>query len=604
MTTDTTSTQRSPKPLSPPITLHEAIDSIAEHIEVPPDWKQRIERCAFAYLPECGFDPENNRLHHVQASLLAGSLNSSWRCWQAAARLHYQLIEAAEQGPKWRNWLGTGFPVLLDPEGRKNALHCLECLSQDSEGRVLAYLDGRFNAGSRKPRSLPPLFSPENQEWLNCLGFECVELDAWLDQAGIPHDLMVSVDADEAMPDSSSVAQPSPSLSKSPPDAEQGFSTATPLGGLRWSWLLSYHQNEMHRRPVSVPEGNEERDNVRIDDAGDFVSLDVVLSAIAARVVVPELAISPGSEKNNWFASVAESYYRPSKAAAILEKYLVSIPADKTPGWYDFRKAEKVPRLNDDARTKGIALLQKYAAWYEQWLGIGQKYGERRADIDRWKQQPVFEKNLTDLSRSPYEDDENMVFSRRVGFDRDEMVGFFLGQRIPNSAVSELPVPLVRRDGEPGVVARSPGVNAGNEELQSAGAEPPKSWPTHAKAEKLSPMEKQEDAPRLSTSGMAAAFCDTDDCMHKTGKDYDGWLAYLQGSLPEWAKSGRIRVHKGNQGKGDTSYWNPFEFARLAVEKTRPKIPPKAFDERFRKVNALLPWSEEWKSREDGGNAA
>lgn len=61
----------------------------------------------------------------------------------------------------------------------------------------MAYINGRFNAGSRKPRNLPPLFSPENQEWVSCLGFERDELIDFLEQTGVRHSLVRLITAAE-----------------------------------------------------------------------------------------------------------------------------------------------------------------------------------------------------------------------------------------------------------------------------------------------------------------------------------------------------------------------------------------------------------------------
>lgn len=69
--------------------LYEAIDAIAAHIDLLPDWKNRIDRCASSTLPYCGFDPDHNDIHRSQATLLASSLARSYKRWNAAAELHF-----------------------------------------------------------------------------------------------------------------------------------------------------------------------------------------------------------------------------------------------------------------------------------------------------------------------------------------------------------------------------------------------------------------------------------------------------------------------------------------------------------------------------------
>ena len=99
----------------------------------------------------------------------------------------------------------------------------------------------------------------------------------------------------------------------------------------------------------------------------------------------------------------------------------------------------------------------------------------------------------------------------------------------------------------------------------------------------------------LTTQELAAAFADVGQSRYLTKRDYDQWLKYLQGSLPEWAKASAIRLMIGEQGK-QASTWNPVEFAKQAILKGpgRRPIDIRAFDERFRTVLQLAHWREEW----------
>ncbi|MDR5814980.1 hypothetical protein QCE62_15465 [Caballeronia sp. LZ033] len=172
--------------------LSEAIDGIAKRIDLPSHWERSIERCAFSTLPYCGFDPEHNRIHRSQAALLAASLARSYRRWNAAADLHFCLSEAGDERPVWRNWVSTGRPVRLDPEESKRAMSFLELMSRDSEERLMAYLNGKFDAGLKQPRGLPPLFHRVDRHWVECLGFERGALIDFLDCQNVSHELVRS----------------------------------------------------------------------------------------------------------------------------------------------------------------------------------------------------------------------------------------------------------------------------------------------------------------------------------------------------------------------------------------------------------------------------
>jgi hypothetical protein len=101
----------------------------------------------------------------------------------------------------------------------------------------------------------------------------------------------------------------------------------------------------------------------------------------------------------------------------------------------------------------------------------------------------------------------------------------------------------------------------------------------------------------MSTRELAAALADTDDCVFKSRRD---WLAYLQGSPAKWATdpAAGIRLHAGAQGRSDTSIWHPLKFATTAVVKFKPMALRhqffRAIDERFRKVESLRAWREDW----------
>ncbi|AOI70055.1 hypothetical protein WI29_23015 [Burkholderia ubonensis] len=118
-----------------------------------------------------------------------------------------------------------------------------------------------------------------------------------------------------------------------------------------------------------------------------------------------------------------------------------------------------------------------------------------------------------------------------------------------------------------------------------------------SQAQRLSEAALKELPRNLTTSELAAAFADMDDCMYQTGRDYDKWKRYLQDSLPKWAVDPKIRVQKGSQGRLGTARWDPLEFAIRYVSRTDSRKVLDAFDERFGKVAELEPWKGDWSSR-------
>jgi hypothetical protein len=101
----------------------------------------------------------------------------------------------------------------------------------------------------------------------------------------------------------------------------------------------------------------------------------------------------------------------------------------------------------------------------------------------------------------------------------------------------------------------------------------------------------------LTTQELAAAFADIDGCTRKTGRDHKGWLSYLQGSLPKWAKVSTIQLSIGKPGKLPST-WDPVEFAKKAVLSSPSKRPffGQAFDERFDGSPQLAQWKDDWHS--------
>lgn len=98
----------------------------------------------------------------------------------------------------------------------------------------------------------------------------------------------------------------------------------------------------------------------------------------------------------------------------------------------------------------------------------------------------------------------------------------------------------------------------------------------------------------LTTAELANVFADIESCALKTGRDRKGWMRYLQGKRAKWARQAPVLAKEGGKGRGNSAYWDPVEFAKMATQEGRPPINPKVFDERFATAKLLEPWKGDW----------
>ncbi|WP_175750029.1 hypothetical protein [Burkholderia pyrrocinia] len=167
-------------PDTPCITLDKLIDLIATHgVEIPEEEAKQIEdfiEMRRGSLEEPQFQPELP---------LIVVMESLYRRWLAAGRLHWELMEHAERSPKWRNWSATGQPVRLDVEDRRRAMTMLERMTAYNQDRFNDFLSGRESLTQRASIDDSAVFDAVDRKWLSCLGFETEEILAFFraDQA-------------------------------------------------------------------------------------------------------------------------------------------------------------------------------------------------------------------------------------------------------------------------------------------------------------------------------------------------------------------------------------------------------------------------------------
>lgn len=157
------------------ITLDNVISLIAKHgVEIPESEAKQIEdfiekRFASSPTSHLQYEPP-----------LTPVMESLYRRWFAASRLHWELMEHAERSPKWRNWGVTGQPFRLDVEGRKRAMAMLERMIAYNQDRFNNFLSGRDQLTHRSAIVESAVFDAAERKWLSCLGFETDEILGFL----------------------------------------------------------------------------------------------------------------------------------------------------------------------------------------------------------------------------------------------------------------------------------------------------------------------------------------------------------------------------------------------------------------------------------------
>lgn len=158
-----------------------------------------------------------------------------------------------------------------------------------------------------------------------------------------------------------------------------------------------------------------------------FVSLEIVLRAIAARIIFRESS-KLNAEEPSWMQSHNESNYRFSEAAALLDQRLISNKSGSLPQWLDIRDGTGYARPSDLARKDGIEFLLELAKWYPQWLKFNREFSMRKSSaFSRWCPSPSGEDYLKDCPRMP-----DVTSVREIGFYLDDIAAFLDRLEVPH----------------------------------------------------------------------------------------------------------------------------------------------------------------------------
>ncbi|WP_186210096.1 hypothetical protein [Burkholderia gladioli] len=188
-----------------------------------------------------------------------------------------------------------------------------------------------------------------------------------------------------------------------------------------------------------------------------FVSLDVVLCAVSARVEISPSEGLPDLDEPAWMQKISESYYRYSKAAGLLDHHLVTEEGERLPRWFDTSDGTGFPRPSDAARDDGMALMLEQARWYPRWLKFNREFRARSTTFSgRWG--PPTE---ADYGRDcPYPPVSTERFARRVheiGFDASAIVAFLDRLAVPHTLTLPEASEAVK---EPETQLRNPGAES------------------------------------------------------------------------------------------------------------------------------------------------
>lgn len=318
------------------------------------------------------------------------------------------------------------------------------------------------------------------------------------------------------------------------------------------------------------------------------VTLSEAIDAIARKCIIPDQLMSRIeayvlSHRPSWdskslgnhqinirldfLVNLLKDTARQWRATALLHAHLLEA-GEKAPEWRNWLATGIATRLDEVDRHRAIKIVEHLARDDEGFL---------LAHLEG-RLEPIL-KDPDGMPALFAPEDER--WAKHLGFPRNKLIDFFYREGIEHD------------------LDRVPDDSSNSNEVEgestSAGSAFPKSVAIGTTARDQSP---QVDG--LSTQELAAALADDDNCAYKSRRN---WLVYLQGSPPSWAidpKRG-VRLRAGKQG-GDASIWHPFNFAITAILKYRRSNADglsrhqlfRAIDERFRKVDSLRSWRDDW----------
>ncbi|CAN0617955.1 conserved protein of unknown function [Burkholderia multivorans] len=325
-------------------------------------------------------------------------------------------------------------------------------------------------------------------------------------------------------------------------------------------------------------------DFISIADAFDQVVRHVDISDAEIDDYLPNIGARPSLEELPDLRNIRKwpirRAFQQVRAASLLLDHLFNDRGIQRPRWIELSSFDAVPVMNDAVALAGRKALEGIGASARDYLsrldGHAGFSGSRWANDDAARARAsVPQRDNSAGERSS----ELSLHIRLIGFYRTDLVRFLddLGIRC-QIGVHHVDV----------------------------GSGPPSGDDSTLEFSALLRRPEKKISEGLSTRDLAAALSDTDDCIYKTQRN---WLKYLQGSPPTWATDPKqgIRLHAGAQGRRGTSIWHPLKLAIMAVLKYKPTASSTlnghefflAIDERFRKVELLFPWRQDWNAWTD-----
>ncbi|KWO50066.1 hypothetical protein WT98_17195 [Burkholderia territorii] len=276
---------------------------------------------------------------------------------------------------------------------------------------------------------------------------------------------------------------------------------------------------------------------------------------------------------------VMEFLYRRWFAASRLHWELME-HAERSPKWRNWGVTGQPVRLDAEDRKRAMTMLERMIAYNQDRFNdflFGRESPTQRASID---DSSVF-------------DAVDRKWLSCLGFETEEILEFFRADEPSTDPAEWLSEPRPTSVVQP-ISDNEASIRPGSATDIETSIDEASASPDSSQAHRLSQAAHKELPPSLTTSELAAALADTDDCNHKTGRDYEAWLQYLQKSPPVWAKMPEIRVLPGRAGRNGSARWEPLKFTKAYVTKQGCRKILAAVGERFRKVDALAPWKEKW----------
>lgn len=165
-----------------------------------------------------------------------------------------------------------------------------------------------------------------------------------------------------------------------------------------------------------------------------FVTLNVVLGAIGARVELSQSARIADLDDQVWTQNINEGYFRYSKAAALFDHHLVNADSERLPRWLDTIDGTGYARPSDAARIDGMKFLLEQAAWYPRWLKFHREFRARCWSVGgRWGGPQTEADYMRDCPPNPAFSEQFSKRVQEVGFDLSAIIAFLDLSALPHA---------------------------------------------------------------------------------------------------------------------------------------------------------------------------